>query len=191
AVAGRDRVINYVREKYGRDRVAQIITFGTMAARAAVRDAGRVLEHPYGVVDKVAKLIPEGPGQLLDDCLKPGADLRREIDADPVAKEIVELARPLEGLTRQDGIHAAAIAIVALYRPGPMAYIPVYARRKNGKEPVTYADERLKSITASTYGICIYQEQYMEIAKQIAGFSPAEADDLRKAIGKKIHSLMA
>ena len=100
AVAGRDRVINYVREKYGRDRVAQIITFGTMAARAAVRDAGRVLEHPYGVVDKVAKLIPEGPGQTLDECLKPGAELRREIDADPVAKEIVDLARPLEGLTR-------------------------------------------------------------------------------------------
>ena len=299
AVDGRDRVINYVREKYGRDRVAQIITFGTMAARAAVRDAGRVLEHPYGVVDKIAKLIPEGPGQMLDDCLKPGAELRREIDADPVAKEIVDLARPLEGLTRQDGIHAAAvvigaeplmnivplqqkgpdqeivtqfdgttieklgllkmdflglrnldvidkavelvpgldiatiplddkktyamlargeaigvfqfegsgmrealrsikptvfedlIALVALYRPGPMAYIPVYARRKNGKEPVTYPDERLKPITAATYGICIYQEQYMEIAKQIAGFSPAEADDLRKAIGKKIHSLMA
>jgi DNA polymerase-3 subunit alpha len=299
AVDGRERVINYVREKYGRDRVAQIITFGTMAARAAVRDAGRVLEVPYGVVDKVAKLIPEGPGQTLEECLKPGAELRREIDADPVAKEIVDLARPLEGLTRQDGIHAAAvvigaeplmntvplqqkgpdqeivtqfdgttieklgllkmdflglrnldvidkavelvpgldistiplddrrtyemlargesigvfqfegsgmrealrsikptvfddlIAIGALYRPGPMAYIPVYARRKNGQEPVTYPDERLKPITAPTYGICIYQEQYMEIAKQIAGFSPAEADDLRKAIGKKIHSLMA
>jgi DNA polymerase-3 subunit alpha len=299
AVVGRDRVINYVREKYGRDRVAQIITFGTMAARAAVRDAGRVLEVPYGVVDKLAKLIPERPGQMLEECLKPGAELKQAVDADPVAKEIVELARPLEGLTRQDGIHAAAvvigaeplmdtvplqqkgpdqevvtqydgvtieklgllkmdflglrnldvidkavelvpgldistiplddkktyamlargesigvfqfegsgmrdalrsvkptvfedlIALVALYRPGPMGYIPVYARRKNGQEPVTYPDERLKPLTASTYGICIYQEQYMEIAKQIAGFSPAEADDLRKAIGKKIHALMA
>jgi DNA polymerase-3 subunit alpha len=299
AVDGRERVINYVREKYGRDRVAQIITFGTMAARAAVRDAGRVLEQPYGVVDKIAKLIPEGPGQTLDECLKPGAELRQAVDADPVAKEIVELARPLEGLTRQDGIHAAAvvigaqplmelvplqqkgadqeivtqfsgtviealgllkmdflglrnldvidkamelvpgldisaiplddrttyemltrgesigvfqfegsgmrealrqvkptmfedlIALVALYRPGPMAYIPVYARRKNGQEAVVYPDERLRPITSSTYGICIYQEQYMEIAKQIAGFTPAEADDLRKAIGKKIHSLMA
>ncbi len=299
AVVGRDRVINYVREKYGRDRVAQIITFGTMAARAAVRDAGRVLEVPYGVVDKLAKLIPERPGQMLEECLKPGAELKQAVDADPVAKEIVELARPLEGLTRQDGIHAAAvvigaeplmdtvplqqkgpdqevvtqydgvtieklgllkmdflglrnldvidkavelvpgldistiplddkktyamlargesigvfqfegsgmrealrsvkptvfedlIALVALYRPGPMGYIPVYARRKNGQEPVTYPDDRLKPLTASTYGICIYQEQYMEIAKQIAGFSPAEADDLRKAIGKKIHALMA
>jgi DNA polymerase-3 subunit alpha len=299
AVEGRERVINYVREKYGRDRVAQIITFGTMAARAAVRDAGRVLEVPYGVVDKIAKLIPEGPGQTLAECLKPGAELRQAVDADPVAQEIVDLALPLEGLTRQDGIHAAAvvigaeplanvvplqqkgadqevvtqfdgvtieklgllkmdflglrnldvidkavelvpglditaiplddrktyemlargesigvfqfegsgmrealravkptvfedvIALVALYRPGPMAYIPVYARRKNGREPVHYADERLKPITESTYGICMYQEQYMQIARQIAGFSLAEADDLRKAIGKKIHSLMA
>ena len=298
AVEGRERVINYAREKYGRDRVAQIITFGTMAARAAVREAGRVLEHPYGVVDRIAKLIPEGPGQTLDECLKPGAELKKAYDSEDVAKEIVDLARPLEGLTRQDGIHAAAvvigaeplvnlvplqqkgadqevvtqfsgtviesigllkidflglrnldvidkacqlaavdistiplddrktyemlargeaigvfqfegsgmrealrqikptefddlIAIGALYRPGPMAYIPVYARRKNGQEPVTYPDERLKAITASTYGICIYQEQYMEIAKQLAGFTPAEADDLRKAIGKKIHSLMA
>jgi DNA polymerase-3 subunit alpha len=83
------------------------------------------------------------------------------------------------------------IALVALYRPGPMAYIPVYARRKNGQEPITYIDERLKPITGVTYGTCIYQEQYLEIAKRIAGFTPAEADDLRKAIGKKIHSLMA
>ena len=97
AVDGRERVINYVAEKYGRDRVAQIITFGTMAARAAVRDAGRVLEVPYGVVDKVAKLIPEGPGQTLEECLKPGAELRQAYDADPVAREIVDLAKPLEG----------------------------------------------------------------------------------------------
>jgi DNA polymerase III subunit alpha len=300
AVDGRDRVINYVAEKYGRDRVAQIITFSTMAARAAVRDAGRVLEVPYGVVDKIAKAIPEGPGQTLDACLKPGQELKQQYDADPVAREIVDLAKPLEGLVRADSIHAAGvviadralteyvplqqkgadqevvtqfhggdvealgllkmdflglrnldvlerakalagngidwsklalddkkvyamlakgdatgvfqfessgmrealrqvkptqfddlIALVALYRPGPMGYIPVYARRKNGQEPVTYIDSRLKAITGVTYGTCIYQEQYLEIAKQIAGFSPAEADDLRKAIGKKIHSLMA
>ncbi|MGZ6729482.1 MAG: helix-hairpin-helix domain-containing protein, partial [Gaiellaceae bacterium] len=83
------------------------------------------------------------------------------------------------------------IALVALYRPGPMAYIPTYARRKNGQEPVTYIDPRLEAITGITHGTCIYQEQYLEIAKQIAGFTPAEADDLRKAIGKKIHELMA
>jgi DNA polymerase-3 subunit alpha len=320
AVAGRDRVINYVAEKYGRDRVAQIITFGTMMARAAVRDAGRVLEVPYGTVDKVAKLIPEGPKIYLDDCLKPGAELKQAYDADPLVREIVDLAKPLEGLVRQDSIHAAGvviadrpltdvvplqqkgsdqevvtqfamgdveelgllkidflglrnldvidkavelvgdaersrgqsprdrqtappsrrlgdigklplddpetyamlqrgdatgvfqfessgmrealrqvkptefedlIALVALYRPGPMGYIPVYARRKAGQEAVTYPDSRLEPITGLTYGICIYQEQYMEIAKQLAGFTPAEADDLRKAIGKKIHSLMA
>jgi DNA polymerase-3 subunit alpha len=299
AVAGRDRVINYVAEKYGRDRVAQIITFGTMLARAAVRDAGRVLEIPYGTVDRIAKLIPEGPKVYLDDCLKPGAELKQAYDGDPLVREIVDLAKPLEGLVRNDSIHAAGvvigdrpltdyvplqrkgegeevvtqfgmwdvealgllkmdflglrnldviektyqlvgglsnekiplddkktfemlargdamgvfqfegsgmrealklvrptqfedlIALVALYRPGPMQYIPTYAKRKNGLEQPTYIDERLKPITGSTFGICIYQEQYMEIAKQIAGFSPAEADDLRKAIGKKIHSLMA
>src|SRR5689334_3347722 len=270
-----------------------------MAARAAVRDAGRVLEIPYGVVDKIAKLIPEGPGQTLDECLKPGSELKTAYDSDPIAREIVDLAKPLEGLTRQDGIHAAAvvvgaepltniiplqqkgteqeivtqfdgttiealgllkmdflglrnldvidkachlagiadigaiplddkrtyamlrrgeasgvfqfessgmrealrqvkptefedlIALVALYRPGPMAYIPVYARRKNGQEQVAYIDPRLEAITGSSFGICIYQESYLEIAKQIAGFTPAEADDLRKAIGKKIHELMA
>jgi DNA polymerase III subunit alpha len=300
SVAGRDRVINYVAEKYGRDRVAQIVTFGTMAARAAVRDAGRVLEIPYGSVDKIAKLIPEGPGQTLDECLKPGAELRQSYDADPLTKEIVDLAKPLEGLVRQDSIHAAGvvigaqpltevvplqqkgadqeivtqfgmwdvvdlgllkidflglrnldvidaaveligdgldiesiplddkktyemlaradaagvfqfessgmrdalkavkptefddlIALVALYRPGPMQYIPEYAKRKNGQAPITYIDERLKAITGDSYGICIYQEQYMQIAKELAGFSPAEAETLRKAIGKKIHELMA
>ena len=84
-----------------------------MAARAAVRDAGRVLEIPYGVVDKIAKLIPEGPGQTLDECLKPGAELRQSYDADPLTKEIVDLAKPLEGLVRQDSIHAAGVVIGA------------------------------------------------------------------------------
>ena len=299
SVAGRDRVINYVTEKYGRDRVAQIITFSTMMARAAVRDAGRVLEVPYGAVDKVAKMIPEGPKVYLEDNLKPGQELRSAYDADPVVKEIVDLARPLEGLVRADSIHAAGvviadrpltdivpvqqkgpdqevvtqlgmwdvvdlgllkidflglrnldvideairlvggidleelplddprtyamlakgdavgvfqfessgmrealrqvkptefedlIALVALYRPGPMGYIPVYARRKNGQETVSFIDPRLEEITGGTYGICIYQEQYMQIAKQLAGFTPAEAETLRKAIGKKIHELMA
>ena len=83
------------------------------------------------------------------------------------------------------------IALVALYRPGPMGYISTYAARKHGREPVTYADARLEQITGGTYAICIYQEQYMEIAKQLGGFSPAEAETLRKAIGKKIHALMA
>ncbi len=113
SVAGRDRVINYVAEKYGRDRVAQIITFSTMAARAAIRDAGRVLDIPYGVVDRIAKLVPEGPGQTLEAAMKSGAELRQAVDSDPVAKEIVDLARPLEGLTRADSIHAAGVVIGA------------------------------------------------------------------------------
>jgi len=299
SVAGRDHVINYVAEKYGRDRVAQIITFSTMAARAAIRDAGRVLDIPYGVVDRIAKLVPEGPGQTLTESLRPGAELRQAVDSDPVAKEIVDLAQPLEGLTRADSIHAAGvvigagplidvvplqqkgadqevvtqlgmhdvvelgllkmdflglrnldvidkavelvggvdigtlpledgptyamlargestgvfqfessgmrealrlvkptefedlIALVALYRPGPMGYIPTYAARKHGKEQVAFADPRLEAITGGSYAICIYQEQYMEIAKQLGGFAPAEAETLRKAIGKKIHALMA
>ena len=300
AVEGRERVINYVAEKYGRDRVAQIITFSTMAARGVLRDAGRVLDIPYGVVDRIAKLVPEGPGQTLDEALKPGAELAKAVESDPIAREIVDLARPLEGLTRADSIHAAGvvigaqplieviplqqkgpgaevvtqfpmghvealgllkmdflglrnldvittaerlvgggldvsqvplddrktyemlargdssgvfqfessgmrealrqvrptefedlIALVALYRPGPMAYIPAYAARKNGRERVTFIDPRLEPITGPTMGISIYQEQSMEIAKHLAGFSPAEADDLRKAIGKKIHALMA
>jgi DNA polymerase III subunit alpha len=300
AVEGRERVINYVAEKYGRDRVAQIITFSTMAARAALRDAGRVLEIPYGTVDRIAKLVPEGPGQTLDEALKPGAELRRSYDSEPTTKEIVDLARPLEGLTRADSIHAAAvvigaqplidivplqqkgagqevvtqvsmknvealgllkidflglrnldvidkaveligngldigavpiddhktyemlaradstgvfqfessgmrdalrqvkptefedlIALVALYRPGPMQYIPSYAARKHGREAVTFIDDRLRPITSDSHGICIYQEQYMQIAKQLAGFTPAEAETLRRAIGKKIHELMA
>jgi DNA polymerase-3 subunit alpha len=299
SVAGRDRVINYVAEKYGRDRVAQIITFSTMAARAAIRDAGRVLDIPYGVVDRFAKMVPEGPGQTLEESLKRGSELAQAVESDPVAKEIVELARPLEGLTRADSIHAAGvvigaqplievvplqqkgsdqevvtqlgmndvvemgllkmdflglrnldvidkavelvggldvgalslddratyemlargdsmgvfqfessgmrealrqvkptefedlIALVALYRPGPMGYIPTYAARKHGREPVTFPDPRLEAITGLTYAICIYQEQYMQIAKELAGFTPAEAETLRKAIGKKIHALMA
>ena len=299
SVAGRDQVINYVAERYGRDRVAQIITFSTMAARAAIRDAGRVLDIPYGVVDRIAKLVPEGPGQTLTESLRPGSELRQAVESDPVAKEIVDLAQPLEGLTRADSIHAAGvvigaqplielvplqqkgsdqeivtqlgmhdvvelgllkmdflglrnldvidkaveliggvdvgtlplddrptyemlargestgvfqfessgmrealrlvkptefedlIALVALYRPGPMGYIPTYAARKHGKEQVAFADPRLEAITGGSYAICIYQEQYMEIAKQLGGFSPAEAETLRKAIGKKIHSLMA
>jgi DNA polymerase-3 subunit alpha len=299
SVAGRDRVINYVSEKYGRDRVAQIITFSTMMARAAVRDAGRVLEIPYGTVDRIAKLIPEGPKVYLDECMKPGQELKSAYDGDPLVREIVDLATPLEGLVRADSIHAAGVviadrpltdvvplqqkgegqevvtqlgmhdvvalgllkidflglrnldvidkavelvgdldlenaplddaktyemlrrgdaigvfqfessgmrealrqvkpttfddlvALVALYRPGPMQYIPAYAKRKNGQEAITYIDPRLEAITGDSFGICIYQEQYMRIAKEIAGFTPAEAETLRYAIGKKVHELMA
>ncbi len=299
----REKVLAYVTERYGRQNVAQIITFGTMAARQATRDAGRVMGLPYGVVDKIVKFIPEGPGITLGDCLKPGQELRVAYDSDSQTREVIDLARPLEGLIRQDSIHAAGVvisdkplttyvplqqkgdaevvtqftmdhieklgllkmdflglrnldiikaairlikdsrgtlidpstlplddektyemlrqgqsdgvfqlessgmkdalrnvgptcfedifALVALYRPGPMEHIPTYARNKKYPDGVKYDDPRLQEILEPTYGVAIYQEQLMEISKKLGGFSPAEADDLRKAIGKKKHDLMA
>ena len=326
SVRGRERVIRYVQEKYGRESVAQIITFGKMAPRAATRDAARVLGYDYATGDRLAKLIPEpimGRSPSFEECLKPNAELRQEVDASPDSKRIVDVARGLEGVIRNNSIHAAAVviadrplheivplqlaedraapgtngngngangraerqykivtqysmgpieeigllkmdflglrnldviedavqiigrsrgveldmaqipmddqktfsmlargdsvgvfqlesdgmrdalkqvrptefddivALVSLYRPGAMRYIPDYARGKRAPASVTYADERLRPITEPTYGCCIYQEQLMEISKQLAGFSPAEADDLRKAIGKKKRDLMA
>ena len=315
SVHGRERVMQYVVEKYGRDRVAQIITFGKLAAKQATRDTGRVLGLPSGVVDRIAKSIPDGVKVGFDESLKPGQELRVMYD-DPTpigrsddgreitTKQLIDMARPLEGLVRQDSIHAAAvvigdrplmeylplqrkgvdsevvtqyamgdvealgllkmdflglrnldvideavrvieqssgtkidianlllddeptyamlrkgdatgvfqfestgmrdalrqvkptvfedlIALVALYRPGPMANIPTYARRNNGQEVITYTDPRLEPILASTKGVYIYQEQSMLIAKELAGFTPADADDLRKAIGKKDAELMS
>jgi DNA polymerase III subunit alpha len=325
SVRGRERVIRYVADKYGRESVAQIITFGKMAPRAATRDAARVLGFDYATGDRLAKLIPEpimGRSPSFDDCLKPGQELRHAVDSDPNAQKIVEIAKGLEGIVRNNSIHAAAVviadrpldemvplqlaedrsgpagngngrvngraersykvvtqysmgpieeigllkmdflglrnldviedaidiiersrgtkidieeiplddaptfemlsrgdsvgvfqlesegmrealkqirptefndivAIGALYRPGAMRFIPDYARGKREPESVTHPDERLRPITDETYGCVIYQEQLMEIAKRIAGFTPAEADDLRKAVGKKKRDLMA
>jgi DNA polymerase-3 subunit alpha len=304
SVERRDEVIDYVARKYGRDRVAQIITFGTMAARAAVRDAARVMGLPYAVGDRIAKMIPEqAPPATFEQALAPGSELQRACESDPQVKEVVDLARQLEGLIRNDSIHAAGvvisdrpltdyvplqqkgdaevvtqftmddvaklgllkmdflglrnldvieaaleliekshgvrvdmttlplddaktyemlqrgdatgvfqfesggmrdalrevgptqfedlIAIVALYRPGPMQFIPTYARNKRNPQAVVYDHEALRPILESTYGVTIYQEQYMAIARRLAGFTPAQADDLRKAIGKKDKALMA
>ncbi|HEU4945420.1 MAG TPA: DNA polymerase III subunit alpha, partial [Solirubrobacterales bacterium] len=326
SVRGRERVIRYVAEKYGRESVAQIITFGKMAPRAATRDAARVLGFDYGTGDRLAKQIPEpilGRNPSFEECLKEGQELRKTYDAEPDAKKILDVAQGLEGIIRNNSIHAAAVviadrplqeivplqlaedrsapavtngngngsgkaerqykivtqysmgpieeigllkmdflglrnldviedaaeiirrsrgvevemsaipmddaktfemltrgdgtgvfqlesegmreamkkvkpsefddivALVALYRPGAMSYIPAYAKGKRNPDSVTYPDERLRPITEPTYGCVLYQEQLMEIAKQMAGFSPAEADDLRKAIGKKKRELMA
>jgi DNA polymerase-3 subunit alpha len=315
SVRGRERVIRYVTEKYGTDRVAQIITFGKMFPRAATRDAARVLGHDYGVGDRLAKLIPDpimGRPPSFDDCLQPGAELAAEYARDPVAKQIVDVARGLEGIVRNASIHAAAVvisdrpltdivplqladagtgedgakiyrtvtqysmkpieeigllkmdflglrnldviedtiaiierstgeridmtalplddaktyemmargdsvgvfqfesegmrealkkvgpdefedlvALNALYRPGAMDQIPTYARGKKNPDTITYIDERLRPITAPTKGVILYQEQSMQIAKSIAGFSGPKADDLRKAIGKKNREAMA
>jgi DNA-directed DNA polymerase III PolC len=316
SVRGRAQVMRYVVEKYGRESVAQIVTFGKMFPRAATRDAARVLEHDYAVGDKLAKLIPDpimGRAPSFDDCLKPGEALRLAYDSDPIAKQVVDVAKGLEGIVRNSSIHAAAVviaegpltdvvplqladsnqvdadgnkifnivtqfsmkpveqlgllkmdflglrnldviedaldiierstgtrpdmatlplddeptyemlssgdsigvfqfesegmqkalrnvrptefddlvALVALYRPGAMDSIPTYARGKRNPESVEFADERLRAITESTKGVILYQEQSMQIAKKLAGFSGAKADDLRKAIGKKNRDAMA
>ena len=315
SVRGRERVIRYVTEKYGKESVAQIVTFGKMFPRAATRDAARVLGHEYAIGDRLAKLIPDpvmGRPPSFEECLKPGQPLRDEVDRDGTANQIIEVARGLEGIVRNSSIHAAAVVIAdrpltdivplqladagtgpdgqkihrtvtqfsmkpveelgllkmdflglrnldviedaldiierssgerpdmttlplddektyrmmargesigvfqfesegmretlkrvkpselehlialnALYRPGPMEQIPTYTRGKHNPEAVAYADERLRPILESTNGVTVYQEQAMQIAKEIAGFSGAKADDLRKAIGKKNREAMA
>jgi len=324
SVRGRERMIRYVGEKYGRESVAQIITFGKMAPRAATRDAARVLGYDYGTGDRLAKQIPEpimGRSPSFAECLKAGQELKQTYDAEPDAKKIIDVAQGLEGIVRNNSIHAAAVviadrplqevvplqlaedrsapaapngngsgkperqykivtqysmgpieeigllkmdflglrnldviedaidiirrsrgeeidmeqipiddaktyamlasgdstgvfqlesegmreamkkvkptefddivALVSLYRPGAMAYIPAYAKGKRDPGSVTYPDPRLRAITEETHGCVIYQEQLMEISRSMAGFTGAEADDLRKAIGKKKRELMA
>ncbi|HEU5254180.1 MAG TPA: DNA polymerase III subunit alpha [Solirubrobacterales bacterium] len=327
SVRGRERMIRYVAEKYGRESVAQIITFGKMAPRAATRDAARVLGFDYATGDRLAKQIPEpimGRNPSFAECLASGQELRRTYDEDADAKKIIDVAQGLEGIIRNNSIHAAAVVIAdrplheivplqlaedksapaapangngngsgkperqykivtqysmgpieemgllkmdflglrnldviedaidiiersrgervdmeqipiddaktyamlaqgdstgvfqfesegmrdalrkvkptefadivalgALYRPGAMAYIPTYAKGKRDPSSVRYPDPRLEAITKETHGCVIYQEQLMQIARQMAGFSGAQADDLRKAIGKKKRDLMA
>ncbi len=321
----RGEMIRYAGRRYGDDRVAQIVTFSTIKARAAVRDAARVLGYPYAMGDKVAKLMPPlvmGRDTPLYACLeehpkyadgyKMATELRELCASDPDAHRIVEVARGLEGMRRQDGIHAAAVvitreplteylpvqrkpepggsaddapivtqyemhgveelgllkmdflglrnldvieitcdlvrrttgsrpdvdriplddpatfellrrgdtvgvfqleggpmrtlmrslapttfedvcALVALYRPGPMGanMHNDYADRKNGRKPVTYYHDDLQEILAPTYGLMIYQEQLMRVSQKLAGYSLEEADNLRKATGKKIRELIA
>ncbi|HEX3318028.1 MAG TPA: DNA polymerase III subunit alpha [Solirubrobacteraceae bacterium] len=309
SVRGRDRVIRYVTEKYGRESVAQIVTFGKMFPRAATRDAARVLGHEYGVGDRLAKLIPDpimGRPPSFADCLKDGEPLAAAVKEDAIAKQIVDVAQGLEGIVRNSSIHAAAVVIAdrpltdivplqlaesgddvrvvtqfsmkpvedigllkmdflglrnldviedaldiierstgerpdmstldmddektyemlargdsvgvfqfesegmrealkkvrptefddivalnALYRPGAMDQIPTYAQGKRNPEVITYRDDRLRPILEETKGVILYQEQAMRIAKELAGFSGARADDLRKAIGKKNREAMA
>src|SRR6188472_338117 len=300
----RDEVIGYVQERYGRDRVAQIITFGTLQARGVLRDVGRVLQMPYGQVDKFCKLVPQNPlnpvtlGRAIDD--EPRLQAARE--SDPVVARAFDIAQRLEGLHRHASTHAAGIvigerpltemvplyrdpksnmpvtqfnmkwveqaglvkfdflglktltvlqtavalvkrrgididlsaiplddkstydllaraeavgifqlesagmrralldmrpdrfediiALVALYRPGPMANIPTYCARKHGYEKAEYIHPKLEAILKETYGVIIYQEQVMQAAQILAGFTLGEADLLRRAMGKKIRKEM-
>ncbi len=315
---GRDRVIDYVKKKYGADSVSQIATFGTLAAKAAVRDVGRVLDLPYPFVDGIAKLIPFQPGKLVTLRRRTGdADANvihaREVEplinereaAEEEVRQLLELAEQLEGLPRNVGMHAGGvliapgkltdfcplyvqpnaeailsqfdkddveavglvkfdflglttltildwtvryvkmldpqatvdldalplddqgafgifrkvnttavfqfesrgmrellkqapvtrfediIALVALYRPGPMELIPDFVARKSGRERSAYPDPRLEPILAETYGVMVYQEHVMKIAQEIGGYTLGGADLLRKAMGKKKPEEMA
>jgi DNA polymerase-3 subunit alpha len=293
----RDEVIRYVIDKYGLDHVAQIITFGTMGARQAVRDVGRVMGLPYGDVDRIAKLIPFNA--TLDEALRQDPELARLARESAQVRRLLDLARKLEGVARHASTHAAGViisrepltehvplqkatkgdlvmtqydmnsvdkigllkmdflglvnltildtalriieqtrgvridlkaiplddpatydllsagetvgifqlegagmtrylrelrpsriedimAMVALFRPGPMANIPAYIRRKHGKEPITYLHPRLEPVLRDTYGVMVYQEDVMAVAQAVAGFTLAEADVLCYAIRKKI-----
>ncbi len=298
----RGEVIEYVCSKYGRDHVAQIITFGTMAARMAIRDVGRVLGMSYAEVDLIAKLIPLG--MHLQESIDFVSELKDLYSANAQVKECLDIAKKLEGVVRHASVHAAGvviskerlteyvplqeaakgdisvvtqysmnpiehlgllkmdflglsnltiiqnalriirktknteldidsiplddkesykllsraetigifqlesegmrrylkelkpnvfediIAMVALYRPGPMQWIDSFIARKHGKEPISYAHEKAKASLENTYGIIVYQEQLMQMAKDMANFSGGQADTLRKATGKKIKELM-
>ncbi|MAF43880.1 MAG: DNA polymerase III subunit alpha [Parcubacteria group bacterium] len=298
----RDEVINYVAQKYGKNHVAQIITFGTMAARAVIRDVGRALGYNYSFCDKIAKMIPMG--QTLNETLEKVEEFRQIYESDEQAKKLIDSAKQLEGVARHASTHACGVviskeplenivplqhptqndenivtqyemhsiedlgllkmdflglknltiiedtlsriyavnnvsldiekiplndiksyeilqkgqtvgvfqlesggmqrylkqlkptefedivAMVALYRPGPIQFIPEFIARKHKKKKIEYLHPDLKPILESTQGICIYQEQLMQIAKKLAGFSLAEADILRKAVGKKIKKLL-
>lgn len=298
----RDDVLRYVENKYGKDHVSQIITFGTMAARAAIRDVGRVMDYPYDFCDKLAKMIPQF--STIDDALANVGELKELYAKDDAAKVIINYAKKLEGVARHSSTHACGvlitrdplteyapiqyasssdknivsqyslhpvedlgllkmdflglknltiiesaikiikntrgidvdidniplddkktyklfqdgettgvfqfessgmkrylrelkstefediIAMVALYRPGPMEWIPDYIAGKHGKiKP--YLHPKLEPILNVTYGVAIYQEQVMQMARDLAGFTMAEADVLRKAMGKKIIKLLA
>jgi DNA polymerase-3 subunit alpha len=303
---GRDRVIDYVRRKYGEQSVSQIATFGTMAARAVLRDCGRVLDLGYTFCDQLAKLVPVQPGRLitLKDARKMEPLLAQREQTEDEVRELLELAEKLEGLVRNVGMHAGGvliapgkltdycalyaaegtanvisqldkddveavglvkfdflglttltildwaeryvrrlgeqafslekvplddpqtykllssgnttavfqlesrgmrdlikrarpdrfedvIALVALYRPGPMDLIPEYIERKHGRQRVEYLDPRLQPIIGPTYGIMVYQEQVMQIAQVIGGYTLGAADLLRRAMGKKKPEEMA
>ena len=300
---GRQRVIEYVVDKYGKDQVAHIITFGSMAARSSVRDVARVLDLPLSDADRLAKLVPEKPGTSLDDAFSEVKELRDIKDGEGLEAETLRMAHVLEGSVRNTGIHAAGVIIApdkltefipvstakdadlyvtqfdgsviedagmlkmdflglktlsilktaigyveenygkeynlddipldddktyklyqqggtlgtfqfesegmrkhlrnlkptgindliamnALYRPGPMQFIPDYIERKHGREKVEYDHDDLKDILEPTFGIMIYQEQIMKVAQRMGGYSLGEADVLRRIMGKKKPELL-
>src|SRR5256714_558697 len=186
----RGEVIDYVTRKYGRENVAQIITFGTMKAKAVIRDVGRVLEMPYADVDRIAKQIPPALDMTLDDAktfkvFQEGAAFGIFQFESSGMRELLRKAKP----TRIDDL----IALNALYRPGPLksGMVDDWVERKQGKREVKYDLKELEPILSETYGVIAYQEQVMRIAQAVAGFTLGQADVLRKAMGKKDPKVMA
>src|SRR5947199_362625 len=196
----RDEVIRYVQQRYGRDQVAQIITFGTLQARGVLRDVGRVLEMPYGQVDKICKLVPQNPAApvTLARAIADEPRLQAARDDDPVvarAEAVGIFQLESQGMRRalldmRPDRFEDIIALVALYRPGPMANIPTYCARKHGQERPDYIHPKLEPVLRETFGVIVYQEQVMQAAQILAGYSLGEADLLRRAMGKKIRSEM-
>src|SRR6266566_2378671 len=186
----RGEVIQYIRERYGRDSVGQIITFGTLKARAAFRDVARTLRVEPGEVDRFTKMIPAGPGisVTLAEASEKSPELRQLARQDERVRKILELGTRIEGLARHASVHAAGVVIA----PGPLdtGMHLVFINRKLGREPVRYPHPALAQILQPTYGVITYQEQVMRIANVLAGFSLAEADVLRKAVGKKDKELI-
>src|SRR5438445_2839563 len=191
SVEGREKVIRYVSEKYGSDRVAQIITFTTMASKAAIRDVGRVLEVPLRDTDRLAKLIPvwQGRSKSLDDAMKEVPDLREAYESNEDQKRLIDVARALENVSRNVSTHAAGVVIAPepLVRSAPLQSGP----RKQCRQPIEFMHERREPILRETYGVMIYQEQVMMAARELAGFTMSEADILRAAMGKKDKAKMA
>src|ERR671938_387418 len=189
SVRGRDRVMRYVTEKYGRDSVAQIVTFGKMFPRAATRDAARVLGHEYGVGDRLAKLIPDpqqGRPPSFADCLQPGADLAAEVAKDPVAKQIVDVAQGLEGIVRNASIHAAAVVIsdrpltdiVPLQLEDALDII----ERSTGERPNMAAlpldDARTYEMMARGDSVGVFQFESEGMREALRKVNPTEFEDL-------------
>ncbi|MBI1885557.1 MAG: DNA polymerase III subunit alpha [Chloroflexi bacterium] len=231
----RDEMIRYAAEKYGHDRVAQIITFGTMGAKASIRDVGRALGMTYADVDRVVRLVPALPPSFgvvtIDRALEESHELAdflgltnltivgkaveviresrgEEIDiadlpdGDPKTYEMLSRGETFGVFQLESGGMRRSVqelkpssikdlaAMVALYRPGPIQHIPTYIRAKHGLEPSRYPHPDLAEILDETYGVIVYQDQVLLIAQKFAGYSLGQADVMRKAMGKKIRSVM-
>src|SRR5438477_293779 len=187
--ARRGEVLEYVRQKYGERRVAQIITFGKLKAKSVVRDVGRVMGLPYAAADRIARMIPNELNITLDSAAEKNSELKRAIATEPQTKQLFEYAKTLEGLSRNAGVHAAGVVIADRDLSD---YIPLCRDVKGNDVISQYPMGPLnEEICADTYGVMIYQEQVMAAASKLGGYSLAQADLLRRAMGKKDKKTMA